>query len=103
MGAVPDNRFGIASGMIGALRNFGSMSGVAATSLVFGFVNSNELQKIDALNISAEVAERQAFASSVRVVFLLGAAICSIAVITSFIRDREKAGDEHEEIAAANL
>jgi hypothetical protein len=79
------------------------MSGVAATSLVFGFVNSNELQKIDALNISAEVAERQAFASSVRVVFLLGAAICSIAVITSFIRDREKAGDEHEEIAAANL
>jgi len=103
MGAVPGNRFGIASGMIGALRNFGTMSGVAATSLVFGFVQSNKIEQLKALNISAEVAERQAFASSVRLVFLLGAAVCSIAVITSFIRDREKAGEEQENIAAANL
>lgn len=103
MGAVPVNRFGIASGMIGALRNFGSMSGVAITSLIFAFVHSNRLQQSGLLDLSAEVAERQAFASSVRTVFLLGAGICSAAVITSIIQDKQKVEDKQENIAAANF
>jgi hypothetical protein len=86
--------------MIGALRNFGSMSGVAVSSLVFAFAHSNEIEKLKGLNISGELAERQAFASSVRMVFLLGAAICLISALASIIRDKNKATDEREKLAA---
>jgi EmrB/QacA subfamily drug resistance transporter len=102
MGAVPDNRFGIASGMIGALRNFGSMSGIAVTSLIFASVHSSRLQQLGGADMPAEVAERQAFASSVQVIFLLGAAICAVTVITSIIRDTGRAGKRQEGAVATN-
>ncbi|HXG64594.1 MAG TPA: MFS transporter [Blastocatellia bacterium] len=101
MGAVPSNRFGVASGLIGAIRNFAAMSGVAVTSLVFTVIQSNALERAWAMDNAAEFAERQAFVSSVRVMFLIGAAICSAAVITSFVRRDEKVEGGEESLAAA--
>ncbi|HXG68258.1 MAG TPA: MFS transporter, partial [Blastocatellia bacterium] len=79
MGAVPQNRLGIVSGMISAIKNFGSMSGVAVTSVVFAAIHSRALAQLQAASVTAELAERQAFVAGVRAMFLLSAAICSVA------------------------
>lgn len=86
MGSVPKNRLGIASGMISAIKNSGAMSGVAVTSLLFGALQSGALERMRAGGGSAEMVERQAFVFAVRVVFLISAAIGSVAIITSFVR-----------------
>jgi MFS family permease len=103
MGAVPPNRLGIASGMISAVKNFGSMSGVAVTSLVFGLVQAGAMGRLQVSGLAAGDIERQAFLSGLRVMFLISAAICSIAVITSFIRGEERTHEDREALAAAKL
>jgi EmrB/QacA subfamily drug resistance transporter len=103
MGAVPPNRLGIASGMISAVKNFGSMSGVAVTSLVFGLVQASALERLQLTGLATEDIERQAFLSGLRVMFLISAAICSIAVITSFVRGEENTHEGQETLAAAKL
>ncbi|HKY04724.1 MAG TPA: MFS transporter, partial [Blastocatellia bacterium] len=103
MGAVPPNRLGIASGMISAVKNFGSMSGVAVTSLVFGLVHAGALERLQATGLAPEDIERQAFLSGLRLMFLISAAICSIAVITSFVRGEEKTHAGQEAPAAAKI
>jgi EmrB/QacA subfamily drug resistance transporter len=103
MGAVPSNRLGIASGMISAIKNFGSMTGVAVTSLVFTLVQASALERLRMTVPVAEDVERQAFLSGLRIMFLISAAICSIAVITSFVRGEERLKGDREELAAAEL
>lgn len=103
MGAVPPNRLGIASGMISGIKNFGSMSGVAVTSLAFTLVQTRALERLQATGAAAEDIEREAFISALRVMFLISAAVCSIAVITSFVRGEEKAQGEPDRLAAAKL
>jgi hypothetical protein len=53
--------------------------------------------------LAAGDIERQAFLSGLRVMFLISAAICSIAVITSFIRGEERTHEDREALAAAKL
>jgi hypothetical protein len=101
MGAVPNNRLGIASGMISAIKNFGSMSGVAVTSLLFTTLQSGALDRLKAAGGAADLDERQAFVSAVRIVFLISAAIGSVAVIASFVRGENAIGQESP--AAARL
>jgi len=103
MGAVPANRLGIASGMISAIKNFGSMSGVAVTSLVFTLVQTGALERLRSTGLDTEAAEREAFISGLRVMFLISAAICSVAVITSFVRGEEKTGRDPGEPVAGRL
>jgi EmrB/QacA subfamily drug resistance transporter len=103
MGAVPPNRLGIASGMISAIKNFGSMSGVAVTSLAFTLIQARALERLQSAEVAAEDVESQAFISSLRIIFLISAAICSIAVITSFVRGEEHVRKEQEGLAAAKL
>lgn len=100
MGAVPNNRLGIASGMISAIKNFGAMSGVAVTSLLFEAFRSGALERMKT-DAAAEIVERQAFVFGVRAVFLISAAIGSVAVITSFVRG--ETAIEQESPAAAKL
>jgi EmrB/QacA subfamily drug resistance transporter len=90
MGAVPANRRGIASAMINALKNLGSMTGVAVTSLVFTISQLTAMNKLRALNITDAFAERQSFASSLRVMFLLSAAICCVVIVTSLVRGSDQ-------------
>lgn len=52
MGAVPGGRLGIASGLIGAMKNLGSMSGVAITSLTFNIAQGVALGRLEGHNIS---------------------------------------------------
>lgn len=101
MGAVPGNRLGIVSGMISALKNLGSMSGVAVTSLVLTITQLTVMGQLQTLGISIELAERQSFVTAVRVMSLLSAAICSIVVVTSLFRGNERVDDKHENLATA--
>lgn len=91
MGAVPPNRYGIVSGMIGALKNLGSMTGVAVTSLVSTIAQLNVMAQLEASGVTGELAERQSFASAVRTTFLLSALICVVVVFTSLARGKSKA------------
>lgn len=86
MGAVPPNRYGIVSGMIGALKNLGSMTGVAVTSLVFTVAQLHAMVQLEANGTIGQAAARQAFASAVRMTFLLSALISVVVVAMSFAR-----------------
>lgn len=86
MTSVPPNRYGIVSGMIGALKNLGSMTGVAVTSSIFTIAQSNAVAQLQANGITGELAGRQAFASAVRLTFLLSALISVAVVFMSLAR-----------------
>ena len=93
MGAVPASRRGIASAMISALKNLGSMSGVAVTSLVFTVSQLAAMNRLRALSVTGTLAERQSFASAVQVMFLLSAAICSVVIVTSLVRGSDQVSE----------
>ena len=101
MGAVPGNRLGIVSGMISALKNLGSMTGVAVTSLVLSLTHLSVMGQLQTLGIPGALAERQSFVSAVRVMSLLSAGICAIVVLTSLFRGKERVDKEHESLATA--
>jgi EmrB/QacA subfamily drug resistance transporter len=101
MGAVPGNRLGIVSGMISALKNLGSMTGVAVTSLVLTLTQLSVMGELQTLGIPGVLAERQSFVSAVRVMSLLSAGICAIVVLTSLFRGKERVDKEHESLATA--
>ncbi|HXG67676.1 MAG TPA: hypothetical protein VNO70_21420, partial [Blastocatellia bacterium] len=69
--------------------------------VVFAAIHSRALAQLQAASVTAELAERQAFVAGVRAMFLLSAAICSVAVVMSFIRGEEKVSRETEGLAAA--
>jgi MFS family permease len=92
MSAVPPNRYGIVSGMIGALKNLGSMTGVAVTSLVSTVAQINAMAQLTTSGLGQEIAERESFASAVRVTFLLSATICVVVVFMSVARGKSVKG-----------
>jgi len=92
MGAVPSNRLGIVSGMISALKNLGSMTGVAVTSLVSTVTQLTVLAQLATSGTTRELAERQSFASAVNVTFLLSAGVCLLVVFMSLVRGRSTNG-----------
>lgn len=101
MGAVPGNRLGIVSGMISALKNLGSMIGVAVTSLVLILTQLSVMGQLQTMGIPWALAERQSFVSAVRVMSLLSAGICAIVVFTSLFRGKERVDKEDESLATA--
>jgi len=100
MGAVPVNRIGIASGMINAIKNLGSMSGVAVTSLIFTVAQTTALSRLESQGILASVAERDSYVAAVRVMYLFSAAVCSIAVVTSLVRGQKPVEASKQAVAA---
>jgi EmrB/QacA subfamily drug resistance transporter len=94
MGAVPPNRYGIVSGMIGALKNLGSMTGVAVTSLVSTIAQLNAMAELERNGITGQVAERQSFTSAVNMTFLLSALICIVVVFMSLARGKNTKASE---------
>lgn len=87
MGAVPKSRLGIASGMISGIKNLGSMSGVAITTLLFSIVQVFALNRYSQPGVTSGEAASQSFAFAVSVMFLISAAICAVVIVTSLIRD----------------
>jgi len=100
MGAVPANRLGIASGMISAIKNLGSMSGVAVASLFFTVAQLAARKQLQAQGAVAAVAEQGSFVSAIREMYLLSAAICSIAVLTSLVRVQRQIESEENGLTA---
>jgi hypothetical protein len=87
--------------MISALKNLGSMSGVAVTSLVSTVTQLTIMNRLRTLGITGAPAERQSFASAVQVMFLLSAAICSVVILTSLVRGSDQANGKQENLATA--
>jgi hypothetical protein len=87
--------------MISALKNLGSMTGVAVTSLVLTITQLAFMGRLKSLGVSSAFAERQSFVSAVRVMSLLSAAICSVVVLTSLFRGDERVDEKHESLATA--
>jgi len=94
MGAVPPNRYGIVSGMIGALKNLGSMTGVAVTSLVSTVAQVNATAQLEGNGITGQIAERQSFTAAVNMTFLLSAVVCVIVVFMSLARGKDAKASE---------
>jgi len=101
MGAVPANRLGIVSGMISALKNLGSMTGIAVTSLVLSITQLAVMDRLQRLGIPSALAGRQSFVSAVRVTALLSAAICAVVVFTSLSRGQMQVDRKDEHLAQA--
>jgi EmrB/QacA subfamily drug resistance transporter len=87
MGTVPRHRLGIASGLIGAMKNLGSMSGVAIISLIFTLAQRVALKKLSSAGETSSILERQSFVAALQITFLIAAAIGSLVVASSLIRD----------------
>ena len=80
MGSVPKNRLGIASGMLGVVRNLGMMTGIAISGAVFtSGLHSNQ---------AAGLVYEAAFLSGFHDAFMVAAVICSVGVITSLMRGK---------------
>src|ERR1043165_4557465 len=94
MGAVPASRIGIASGMISAIKNLGSMSGVAVTSLFFTVARLSTLKQMQDQGTEAALADQQSFIAGVREMYILSAAICSLAVVMSLVRGQHQKDKE---------
>jgi MFS family permease len=101
MGAVPANRLGIVSGIISAVKNLGSMTGVAVTSLILTITQLRVMEGLETLGVSSQLAERHSFVSAVRVMALVSAAICSVVVLTSFFRGDAKVEQKPQNLATA--
>ena len=78
--------------MISALKNLGSMTGVAVTSLVSTVTQLTVLAQLATSGTTRELAERQSFASAVNVTFLLSAGVCLLVVFMSLVRGRSTNG-----------
>ncbi|MCS6805246.1 MAG: MFS transporter [Acidobacteriota bacterium] len=89
VGAVPSHRLGVASGLIGAMKNLGSMSGVATISLIFTFAQLTALQHLSTSGESSLMLERQAFVSALQCTFLIATAIGSLVILSSAIKDEK--------------
>jgi len=100
LGAVPVNRLGIVSGMISALKNLGSMTGVAVTSLVLTVTQLTVMNRLADLGVAGGLAERQSFVTAVRLMALLSAGICLVVALTSFLRGDSQANKESKDLAA---
>ncbi len=80
MGSVPKNRLGIASGMLGVVRNLGMMTGIAISGAVFtSGLHSNQ---------AAGLVYEAAFLGGFHDAFMVAAVICSVGVITSLMRGK---------------
>lgn len=101
MGAVTANRLGIVSGMISALKNLGSMTGIAVTSLVLSITQLAMMDRLQKLGISSALAGRLSFVSAVRVTALLSAAVCAVVVLTSLSRGQMQVDSSNEKLASA--
>jgi EmrB/QacA subfamily drug resistance transporter len=99
MGAVPTSRLGIASGMISAIKNLGSMSGVAVTSLCFTVAQAAALKQMQTHGLEETLADQQSFVAAVSAMYLLSAGICSLAVVMSLVRGNKPRGEFEQDVA----
>jgi hypothetical protein len=86
--------------MISAIKNLGSMSGVAVTSLFFTVAQIAARKQLQVQGVGDAVAEQGSFVSAVREMYLLSAAICSIAVLTSLVRGQKQVESGDKSLAA---
>lgn len=70
------------------------MSGVAVTSLFFTVARLSTLKQMQAQGTEAALADQQSFIAGVREMYILSAAICSLAVVMSLVRGQHQKDKE---------
>ncbi|MBM3708264.1 MAG: MFS transporter [Actinobacteria bacterium] len=86
MGSVSQNRRGLASAMIAAMRNLGMVLGVAVSGSVFSSRFNYLSQILTLQNISDLELKNQAFSGALKTTFIVAGIISSTAIFTSLIR-----------------
>lgn len=90
MGSVPAEKFGIASGTLGTIRQSGQsigiavLGGIVASQLPIGSLNIFESSTVLHGVLAAD------FVSGVRISFIAAAVICAIGIFTSLMRGKQK-------------
>ena len=86
LGYVPNNRRGIASGMLATMRNMGMVLGVAISGAIFTS-DLNYLKEIlSASGLSGNQLNIQSFTGALHLTYSVAACLALVAVFTSFVR-----------------
>jgi EmrB/QacA subfamily drug resistance transporter len=86
MGAVPNSKRGVASGMLATMRNIGMVLGVALSGAIFTSSHDWLVNLNKAKGLSGAVLEQTAFIGALHITYQVGAIFALLAVITSLIK-----------------
>lgn len=86
MGAVPDSKRGIASGMLATMRNIGMVLGVAISGTLFTSSHDWLTSMGRSKGLTGTALEKVAFMGALHITYLVGALFALMAVITSLVR-----------------
>jgi predicted MFS family arabinose efflux permease len=93
MGSAPQNRRGIASGMMATMRNIGMVLGIAVAGAVFTGRQSYFRALLQLKGVSGAALRIQAFTSAFHTTYLMAAGFALVAVVASLTRGSLKKAD----------
>lgn len=86
MGAVPNNRRGIASSLLATMRNIGMVLGIAISGAIFNGRINSLTHSLSNKGITGVTLKTEAFLGGLHTTFLVGVLFALIGMITSLIR-----------------
>jgi MFS family permease len=86
MGSVPENRLGIASGMLATMRNIGMVLGIAIAGAVFTGQQNHLSTALKMKGIVGEPLRVQAFTGAFHTTYLMAGCLALVAVVASLTR-----------------
>ncbi|MBZ4646877.1 MAG: hypothetical protein PWR27_145 [Petroclostridium sp.] len=90
MGSVPDNRRGIASGMLATMRNIGMVLGVAVSGAIFSNHMGYLYKVLSQKGITGVELRNQAFTGAFHLAYIMASILAWVAVVTSLARGSTK-------------
>jgi hypothetical protein len=86
MGAVPQSKSGVASGMLATMRNIGMVMGVAISGAVFSTSKIWLTVSLKAQGFRGGQLAKASFVEALHITYIVGALFACVAVITSLTR-----------------
>jgi EmrB/QacA subfamily drug resistance transporter len=86
MGAVPNSKRGVASGMQATMRNIGMVLGAAISGAIFSSCNDWLLGLLKAKGFAGVQLEQAAFVGAFHITYIVGAIFAVMAVVTSLMK-----------------
>ena len=100
MGAAPQSKRGIASGMLATMRNVGMVLGVAISGAIFTSSNQWLTNRFQAQGLAGTGLFRAAFEGALHITYTVGAVLALLAVITSLVKGPTRPGNSHQDLDA---
>lgn len=98
MGAAPQSKRGIASGMLATMRNVGMVLGVAISGAVFTSSNQWLTNRFQAQGLTGNGLFRAAFEGALHITYTAGALLALLAVFASLAKGPTRFGDGHQDL-----